>query len=154
MTTTKTTTTKDEREDLSYFTLTLQSFLNESFPELANDKTFIGERSDLAAQTYANALLAGHTHPEASKLANEVLYEGLHFSKFDMLFKVICNEFDSQMPDNELRPFALKMYPLCTDVFSKYSTDEPEFADSADYELLYTELTGTVAIHIEENGLW
>lgn len=50
MKTTKTTTTKDEREDLSYFTLTLQSFLNESFPELAIDKTFIHERSDLAAQ--------------------------------------------------------------------------------------------------------
>ena len=42
MTKTKNNTQKDEREDLSYFTLTLQSFLNESFPELANDKTFIG----------------------------------------------------------------------------------------------------------------
>ncbi len=154
MTTTKTTTPKDESEDLSYFTLTLQSFLNESFPELANDKTFIGERSELAAQTYADALLAGHTHPEASELSNEALYEGLHFSKFDMLFKVICNEFDSQMADDELRPFTMKMYPFCTDVFSKYSTDEPEFTDSDDYDLLYTELTGTVAIHIEENGLW
>lgn len=154
MTKTTNNTPKNERGDLSYSTLTLQSFLNESFPELANDKAFIEERSELAAQTYADALLAGHTHPEASELANEALYEGLHFSKFDMLFKVICNEFDSQMADDELRPFALKMYPLCTDVFGKYSTDEPEFADSADYELLYTELTGTVAIHIEENGLW
>ncbi len=143
-----------EREDLSYFTLTLQSYLNESFPEMANDKKFIEERSELAAQSYADALLAGHSHPEASELANEVLYEGLHFSKFDMLFKVVCNEFDSQMPDNELRPFALKMYPLCTEVFSQYPTEEPEFTDSADYDLLYTELTGTIAIHIEENGLW
>ncbi len=146
--------TKDEREDLSYFTLTLQSFLNESFPELSADKTFIDERAELAAQSYADALLAGSNHLEASEISNKVLYEGLHFSKFDMLFKVICNEFDSQMADDELRPFALKMYPLCTDVFSKYSTDEPEFVDSTDYELLYTELTGTVAIHIEENGLW
>ncbi|OPZ31695.1 MAG: hypothetical protein BWZ00_00473 [Bacteroidetes bacterium ADurb.BinA174] len=154
MTKTKNNTPTAERKDLSYFTLTLQSFLNESFPELANDKTLIEERSELAAQTYADALLAGHTHPEASELSNEVLYKGLHFSKFDMLFKVICNEFDSQMADDELRPFAMKMYPLCTDVFGKYSTDEPEFADSTDYELLYTELTGTVAIHIEENGLW
>lgn len=154
MTTTNNNTPTTEREDLSYFTLALQSFLNESHPELANDKTFIEERSALASRTYADALLAGHTHPEASELSNEVLYGGLHFSNFDMLFKVVCNEFDRQMADDELRPFALKMYPLCTDFFSKYSTNEPEFADSADYGLLYTELTGTVAIHIEENGLW
>ncbi|MDO5523849.1 MAG: DUF1896 domain-containing protein [Bacteroidia bacterium] len=143
-----------EREDLSYFTLTLQSYLNESFPELANDKTFIEERSELAAQSYADALMAGHSHPEASELSNEVMYEGLHFSKFDMLFKVICNEFDSQMADDELRPFAMKMYPLCAEIFANYPTDEPEFVDSGDYDLLYTELTGTVAIHIEDNGLW
>ncbi len=154
MTTTKTTTPKDEREDLSHFTLALQSFLNESFPELATDKTYIEERSELAVQAYADALLAGHTHPEASELSNKVLYEGLHFSKFDMLFKVICYEFDSQMADDELRPFALKMYPFCSEVFANYPTDEPEFAESADYDQLYTELTGTVAIHIEENGLW
>ena len=98
----------------------MQSFLNESFPESANDKTFIEERSELAAQAYADALLAGYTHPEASELSNETQYEGLHFSKFDMLFKVICNEFDSQMPDDELRPFAMKMYLLSIDVFGKY----------------------------------
>ena len=54
--------TKDERRDLSYFTLTLQSFLNESFPELAADRTFIEERAELAAQSYADALLAGSNH--------------------------------------------------------------------------------------------
>ena len=138
---------------MSYFTLTLQSYLNESFPESAVDTTFIQERSDLAAQTYADALLAGHTHPEASELSNAVLYEGLHFSQFDMLFKVVCNEFDSLMADDELRPFALKVYPLCKGVFENYTTDEPDFIDTPAYQLLYTELTGTIAIYIEEFGL-
>ena len=150
---TTTNTKKTGQGDLSYFALTLQSYLNESFPESAVDTTFIQERSDLAAQTYADALLAGHTHPEASELSNAVLYEGLHFSQFDMLFKVVCNEFDSLMSDDELRPFALKVYPLCKAVFENYPADEPDFADTPAYQLLYTELTGTVAIYIEEFGL-
>lgn len=154
MTTKKNNTPKNEREDLSYFTLTLQSFLNESFPELAADKTFVKERSDLAAQTYADALLAGHTHPEAAELSNEVMYEGLGFSKFDTLFNVVCEEFYNEIPDEELRPFALKVYPHCQEVFDQYPTDEPDFADSAAYDLLYTELTGTVVLYIEENGVW
>ena len=151
---TTTNTTKIEQSDLSYFTLTLQSYLNESFPELASDDTFIQERSDLASQTNADALLAGHTHPEASELSNAVLYEGLHFSQFDMLFKVVCNEFDALMADEELRPFTLKVYPLCKTVFENYPTDEPDFADTPAYQLLYTELTGTTALYIEENGVW
>lgn len=154
MTTTKTNIPKDEREDLSYFTLTLQSFLNESFPELAADKTFVQERADLAAQTYADALLAGHTHPEAAELSNEVMYAGLGFSKFDTLFKVVCEEFSAEIPDEELRNFALKVYPHCQEVFDKYNTDEPYFIDTREYDLLYTELTGTVVIYIEENDVW
>ena len=154
MTKIKTNTPTTEREDLSYFTLTLQSYLNESFPELANDTDFIRERSDFAAQTYADALLAGHAHPEAAELSNEVMYSGLGFSKFDILFKVVCEEFSAEIPDEELRPFALKIYPLCSEVFESYPTDEPYFIDTPWYDLLYTELTGTTAIYIEENGVW
>lgn len=146
--------TPNERGDLSYFTLTLQSFLNESFPEQAADKTFIKERSDLAAQTYADARVSGHTHTEAAELSNAVLYEGLHFSRFDTLFRVICNEFDTYMADEDLRPFAQKMYPHCSEVFDNYPTNEPEFVDTPAYDLLYTELTGTVALYIEEHGVW
>ena len=146
--TTKNITPKNEREDLSYFTLKLQMYLNESFPELSSDKFFIRERGELAAQTYADALSSGHSHPEASDLSNAVLYEGLHFSKFDTLFKVVCNEFDSVMADEDLRPFTLKVYPNCQEVFNKYPVNEEGFADSPAYDLLYTELTGTVALYI------
>lgn len=154
MTTTKNINPKNERDDLSYFTLSLQSYLNESFPELSADKVFIRERGELAAQVYSDALMAGHSYPEASELSNAVLYEGLHFSKFDTLFKVVSNESDTVMADEDLRPFAQKMYPLCSEVFDKYPVDMEDFADSPAYDLLYTELTGIVALYIEENGVW
>jgi hypothetical protein len=48
---------------------------------------------------------------------------------------VVCNEFDALMADEELKPFALKMFPVCESVFLKYElTDDfaycHEFDDS------------------------
>jgi len=54
------------------------------------------------------------------------------------------------MADEEMRPFALKMLPVCEPVFVKYTLTY-DFAYSGEFDLLYTELTGTVAIWIEEN---
>jgi hypothetical protein len=76
----------------------------------------------------------------------------LHFSRFDAVFKVVCNEFDTIMADEELRPFSLKMLWVCAPVFEQYLLTE-DFADSPEFELLYTELTGAIQIWIEENGL-
>ena len=56
------------------------------------------------------------------------------------------------MADEELRPFALKMFPVCEPVFSGYELTN-DFAYGYEFDLLYTEITGTIAIWIEENGL-
>jgi len=56
------------------------------------------------------------------------------------------------MADEELRPFALKMFPVCEPVFSGYELTD-DFAYGYEFDLLYTEITGTIAIRIEENGL-
>ena len=68
------------------------------------------------------------------------------------LFQVVCNEFDARMADEELRPFALKMLPICDPVFTNYKLTD-DFAYTTEFDLLYTELTGTIAIWIEEHGL-
>jgi len=56
------------------------------------------------------------------------------------------------MADEELRPFALKMFPVCEPVFAGYELTD-DFIHGFEFDLLYTELTGTIAIWIEENGL-
>lgn len=139
-------------KDLSYFTIRLQELLNMSFPELSGNKAFVTDRSKLAANAYEGAFMAGNRIEQCSEIAEYILFENLHFSKFDTVFKVICNEFDTIMTDEELRPFALKMLPVCEAVFENYPLSE-DFADSSEFELLYTELTGTIQIWIEENGL-
>ena len=140
------------QKDLSYFTLRLQELLNTSFPEKAWDTKFIEQRSRRVASTYEGAFKAGNSVAQCDEIANYILFEGLHFSKFDAVFKVVVSEFDTYIADEELRPFALKMLTICESVFKPYPLTQ-EFIDSTDYELLYTELTGTIAIWIEENGL-
>jgi len=140
------------QNDLSYFKIRLVELLNASFPERAGDKRFIDERSELAATTYETAFKSGNAIEQCFAIADCALFEGLYFSKFDTVFQVVCSEFGSLMMDEELRPFAIKMLPKCEPVFSKYLLVD-DFAYSVEYNLLYTELTGTIQIWIEEHGL-
>ncbi|MDM1086780.1 DUF1896 domain-containing protein [Myroides odoratimimus] len=141
-----------QEKDLSYFRLRLQELLNTSFPEKVNDQKFIEQRSSWAANAYEGAFQAGNHIEQCEQYANYILFENLHFSKFDTIFQVICNEFDTIMADEELRPFALKMFSVCEPVFSSYELTD-DFAYGYEFDLLYTEITGTIAIWIEENGL-
>ena len=141
-----------QQNDLSYFRLRLQELLTISFPEKAYDVKFIDQRSSWASNAYEDAFRAGNPINQCDHIADYVLFEGLHFSKFDTLFQVVCNEFDSRMADEELRPFALKMLPICYPVFTNYKLTD-DFAYTTEFDLLYTELTGTIAIWIEEHGL-
>jgi len=141
-----------QQKDLSYFTLRLQELLNTSFPEKASDQKFIGQRSKWAANAYEGAFRSGNPIEECDRIADYILFEGLHYSKFDTVFKVVCNEFNNIMLDEELRPFALKMLPVCEPVFAKYVLTD-DFAYTTDHDLLYTEITGLIAIHIEDYGI-
>lgn len=141
-----------EKKDLSYFRLRLQELLDTSYPELRGNIAFIDQRSHDAAFTYEEAFRSGNSIEQCDMIADFVLFEGLHFSKFDTVFKVVCEEFDTIMADEELRPFALKMLPVCEPVFAAYELTN-DFAYTTDFDLLYTELTGTIQIWIEDHGL-
>lgn len=141
-----------QAKDLSYFRLRLQELLYISFPEKAFDHKFIDQRSTWAANAYQGAFNSGNSIDQCSEIANYILFEGLHFSKFDTVFQVVSREFDTIIADDELRPFALKIFPVCAPVFSSYKLTD-DFAYSYEFDLLYTEITGTIAIWIQENGL-
>ena len=145
------TTTKKE---LSYFRLKLENYLSEHFPELLGDKPFITARADEALSTYCDSVAQGFSHPEAESMANEVLHRGLHFSKYDTLVSVLENEFEKELPSplpERLTPMLLKNKAVQS-VFDKYGLSD-DFGASPEYEKLYTELTGTIILLIEVNGL-
>ena len=145
------TTTKKE---LSYFRLKLEAYLGEHFPERVNENTFVTARADEALAAYCDAIAQGVSYPEAEVMASEVLYQGLHFSKYDTLVSVLENEFEKELPSplpERLTPMLLKNKAVQS-VFDKYELTD-DFGASPEYEKLYTELTGTIVLIIEVNGL-
>lgn len=142
------------KKELSYFRLKLENYLSEHFPEMLSDKPFITARADDALTTYCDAVTQGFSHPEAETMASEVLHRGLHFSKYDMLVSVLENEFEKELPSplpERLSPILLKNKAVQS-VFGKYDLTD-DFGTSPEYEKLYTELTGTIVLLIEVNGL-
>ena len=145
------TTTKKE---LSYFRLKLEAYLGEHYPERVNENTFVTARADEALTTYCDAIAQGFSHPEAETMASEVLYQGLHFSKYDTLVSVLENEFEKELPSplpERLAPMLLKNKAV-ESVFGKCELRD-DFGSGPDYEKLYTELTGTIVFLIEVNSL-
>ena len=142
------------KKELSYFRLKLEAYLGEHFPERVNENTFVTARADEALAAYCDAIAQGFSHPEAETMASEVLYQGLHFSKYNTLVSVLENEFEKELPS----PLPEKLVPILLNnkavqsVFDKYELTD-DFGASPEYEKLYTELTGTIVLLIEVNGL-
>ncbi len=133
---------------LSYYGLSLLEFLRDGHPELASDNAFIEARAAQAAGAYSDVIRSGGTHPEAENRACEVLYRGLHFSLYNTLVDVIWNEFSDRIPEDEAREAARVMFPFVCGLKTRYDFTDG-FASSPHYDLLYTELAGTVQILLD-----
>lgn len=136
--------------ELSYYGLSLLSYLSDSHPDKAGDKAFIAGRADRAAEIYSQAIRSGLTHIEAEEQANAELYRGLHFSLYNTLVNILWDEFPTEIPEDNARKVALQVLPLCGNVLAKYTLTD-DFAGTPAYDLLYTELTGTIQI-LQEDG--
>ena len=139
---------KPPAPDLSYFRLSLLAFLRESHSQLLADKKFIAARIKAALDVYMQAVRDGSNPIEAEYAANEVLFDGLHFSKYDTLKNILWNEFADEVPEDEAAALAIQLMPECEPLFAQYPISEG-FAYAPQYELLYTELTGAIALLIE-----
>lgn len=140
-------------QELSYYRLLLLSFLKESHPELVGDSDFIAARADSAAEEYSESVRSGSTHDAASEAANQVLFAGLHFSRYDVIVTVLWNEFSDVVPQGSAKTLALQLLPVCEEVFSKYPLSD-DFQFEPAFDNLYTEITGTILlIWLDENGI-
>ena len=135
--------------ELSYYGLSLLSYLRDSHPDKAGDKVFITMRADSAAEVYSQAIRSSLTHTEAEELANAELYRDLHFSAYNILVNILWDEFTAEIPEDNARKVALQVLSLCDNVLAKYILTD-DFADTPAYDLLYTELTGTIQILLED----
>ena len=136
-------------QELSYFRLSLLSYLKDSHPSLANDTAFIAVRGDAAAEAYSAAIKNGQTHDRAGELANEILYAGLLFSPYRTLVRILWDEFEKEVTPALAEGVAIKLLPKLNEVFSKYELSD-DFDETLEFNQLYTELTGTIQILLED----
>lgn len=136
--------------ELSYYRLTLLSYLKECHPHLASDTEFIKTRADESSEAYTNAIKEGLSQTEAEELANLTLFKGLLFSKHDTIVNVLWNEFSGIVPQSEAKDYAVRILSQCEFLFLQYPLSD-EFMYSPEYDELYTELTGFIDLWLEEN---
>ena len=108
----------------------------------------------MALTVYCDAVAQGFTHLEAESMASEILYQGLHFSKYDTLVSVLENEFEKELPvplPERLATILLSNKAIQA-AFDKFGLTDT-FASDEQYDRLYTELTGTIVLLIESNNL-
>ena len=144
-------TTKKTVTELSYFRLSLLSYLRDMHPDKATDLDFIAVRGDAAAETYSQAIKAGYTHDYAEEASSKVLYEGLYFSTYRTLVTILWEEFPEEVKPSQAEGIAIELLPRLTGTIQKYILSD-DFADTPQYNQFYTELTGEIQIFLE-NGL-
>ena len=138
--------------NISCYRLSLLDFLRESHPERLEDKDFINARAEVATETYSKAKLSGSDDAHANEEALSILFHDLHFSKYDTLVNILWNEFANNVPEDEAKELANQLLFECESVFAGYALSD-DFAYTPEYDLLYTELTGTVALYLESHGI-
>ena len=128
---------------LSYYGLSLLSFLLESHPDLAGNAELIHARADRAAKTYSQAIRNGESRPEAEAQATQILYQGLHFSLYNTIVNILWDEFEALVPEDQTRDIARKILPRVAYLKREYDLND-DFGSSPAYERFYTELVGTI----------
>ena len=145
---------ENKKKELSYFRLKLESYMSEHHPERMNDIEFINARADMALTACCDAVAQGFNNLAAESIASEVLFSGLHFSKYDTLVSVLENEFERELPAPLPKRLALILIrnKAMQAIFDGYELTD-DFSATEQYDKLYTELTGTIVLLIESNNL-
>ena len=136
-------------QELSYFRLSLLSYLRDSHPHLVNDSAFIAARGDAAAEAYSTAVKNGQAHDQAGEIANEVLYAGLLFSPYRTIVRILWNEFEKEVTPMLSEGVAIELLPKLVSIFNKYDLSDG-FDTTEEYDQFYTELTGVIQILLED----
>lgn len=130
-------------DGLSYYGLSLLSFLQDSHPDLASDSILIRSRADRAAEAYCQAIRNGELRSEADAQAAQVLYQGLHFSLYNTIVNILWDEFQDLVPEDEARNIARDILPHAAFLKREYDLND-DFDTSPEYQRFYTELVGTI----------
>lgn len=110
---------KVDRVGPEYFEQRLISYIREYHPRMCQRRRFIEKRCLMASDIYQNALAAGYGEREAVRQADEVLYDGLYFSEYELILTTVSTEF-AGIPTHMTRRLAYDLMPICEYIFRPY----------------------------------
>lgn len=137
--------------DEKWFGERLTRFLQIRHPPKQWKVRFIERRSESANERYRRSLADGATDAQALRAADEVLFQGLLFSKFDTVSLILATDFPV-IPENQRQDIALKLVHICTPIFQMYKLGD-DFAERPEFRQLKEELRIGIRNWIDENGV-
>jgi hypothetical protein len=110
---------------------------------------FVKSRLDAAIRGYDDAVESGNLIG-AGELARQIMFSGLHFSKFDIVKDIIDEHYTTDDYETITIPLAKKILPACETVFEQYydNEDGTDFTDLFAAEVEYDYLTADLVRHI------
>ncbi len=138
--------------ELSYYAQYLTQYLRENHPDKSNNHKLISERADRASELFEELRREGKSVDVAQESAMAELVRGLHFSPYTTLVEVLWNEFSDLLNPANAEFVALQRLPECSTIIDRYDLDD-DFAQSVEYDELYTELTGFITLKLEQYGV-
>ena len=141
---------------LNAFTLQLTQFLIENHPDKVSDTGFIQDRGQRAVETFASCSRQGMNVEESLHEATQVLYQGLHFSPYRMVYDMVESHFGYLPFNPEARhAFCMKMMELAAPVFERNmpKTGNDDFEGSPAYHRTRIQVKNTIDKYLKTNGL-
>lgn len=128
----------------------LKAYLKDNHPELYDDESFISARSELAQQTFIDSSQTGMSYEDSIHEANVVLYDGLHFSSYQLLLDIAEEVFPQYYETVEKNK--INLYTELIPIIKEFNPND-DFERSSSYETLYSCIVGFIQEKIEENGI-
>ena len=139
------------------FTLQLTQFMVSNHPDRVDETSFIEQRGNEAARTFAECSRNGFNVEDSILMANRTLYRGLLFSPYRLVNEVVQNELDNtEYSEDDTALFTMQMLSLVRPVIDgtlQQETDPDAFEGTYRWCTLYAEITALIKKYLQDYGL-
>ena len=135
--------------DREYYRKRLAEFIAEMHPQLADPGPLVELRSRQAVEAYRTMLARGASPLTAAAQADEILYSGLLFSRFDTLRYLLAADYPN-VPDYCRRSLALELDSHLEPLFRRYRLDDG-LLERPEYCTLLRDLKRAVAEYFDKH---
>ncbi len=140
-----------ERHDEPWFRQRLERFLAERHPQRHIRHSTIAARSRRAYELYTNYICDGGSETVACREADEVLFRGLLFSKFDTVNLILDTDY-LELGHCQRHELTLKLLRIFSPLFRQYLFGD-DYAERDEYREFRCLLRRRIRQWLQENAI-